>query len=403
MLGKRVVVTGIGVISSIGIGKEQFWSSLTNGKSGISRVSSFDTDEFCRHYGGEIKHFNIEDQAFSRNIRLPGRSSQFAIAASDLAIKDAGLTTGTSGAHKTGVILGTTFGEQGLEQDLCFLASRQTRRIKKHSILSSFLPSISSSLARHFGFSGPNYIFPIACSAGNYAIAYAFDLIKGGVSDCILCGAADYFSRATFASFSRLYAMAPRICQPFDKNRTGMLLGEGSGMLLLESLDSALRRGSRMHAEILGYGLSCDAYHSTAPRQEGLEKAMSKALKASGVQLGEVGYICAHGTGTNLNDSIECAAIKNVFGPRYKKIAISSIKSMIGHAMSAASSIEAATCCLVVKTGIIPPTINYKTPDHDCDIDCVPNKSRKKTVRIALNNSFAFGGNNCCLVIKAME
>jgi len=260
----------------------------------------------------------------------------------------------------------------------------------------------SNSLSDHVGYffklSGPNYAIPTACSAGNYSIGYGYDLIRKGKTDYALVGGADPFSRITFTGFNRLYAMAPERCQPFDKNRKGMIIGEGAGVLLLETLETAVKRKTPVYAEILGYGLSCDAHHMTAPRVGGIVKVMEKALKHSKTKKENVGYISAHGTGTPANDKAECEAIKKVFGDLAKKIPVSSIKSMLGHTMGAASAIEAIACVLAIKDGVVPPTINYETPDAECDIDCVPNTARKKKVDVALNNSLAFGGNNACVV-----
>jgi 3-oxoacyl-[acyl-carrier-protein] synthase II len=244
-----------------------------------------------------------------------------------------------------------------------------------------------------------NYVIPTACAAGNYSIGYSFDLIRQNKADVMIVGGADPFSRITFTGFNRLYAMAAEKCQPFDKNRKGMMLGEGAGVLILEDLKSAQKRKASIYAEILGYGLSCDANHMTAPRVEGIIKVMERAIRNSNIRKQEVGYINVHGTGTPSNDKAECEAIKSVFGDIINNISASSIKSMLGHTMGAASAIEAITCCLVLKYSIIPPTINYETPDPDCEIDCVPNVAKKKSVTVALNNSFAFGGNNACLVL----
>jgi 3-oxoacyl-[acyl-carrier-protein] synthase II len=260
--------------------------------------------------------------------------------------------------------------------------------------------STSSVVAREFNLHGPNMMFSTACAAGNYAIGYGFDLIRLGRSDIILAGGAEPLSKVAFTGFNQFSAVAPERCQPFDKNRKGMMVAEGAGILILESLENALKRNANIYAEILGYGLSCDAEHMTYPSSDGVVECMKKAMRESGITKEDVDYISAHGTGTLANDRAECAAIKEVFGPRYKKIPINSIKSMLGHTMGAASALEAIVCALVVKNDILPPTINFETPDPECDIDCVPNQARKHIVNIALNNSYAFGGNNACLVIK---
>ena len=399
MNNRRVVVTGLGVVSSVGIGRDEFWKSVINGKSGISKVTSFDTKEFRCHYAGEIKNFIPEEFITKRKVQFLGRTSQLAIAATSLALKDAKVSLKDINKERTGVFIGTTMGERPLEESIDVWVKEGADKISKAKILQSSANNISANIGIYFKFQGPNYLIPTACAAGNYAIGYGFDLIRKGDLDYAIAGGADSFSKLAFSGFHRLYAMAPEKCQPFDKNRKGMLVGEGAGILLLESLESALKRKSNIHAEVLGYGLSCDAFHMTTSNVEGIEKVILKALKEAGVKKDEVDYICAHGTGTPGNDKLECAAIKNVFNGQYKTISISSIKSMFGHTMGAASAIEALTCCLAVKENIIPPTINFETPDPICDIDCVPNKARVKKVNIALNNGFAFGGNNSCLVI----
>src|SRR4030042_1871254 len=400
---RRVVVTGLGVVSSVGIGKDEFWKSIISSKSGISRVSSFDTKEFRCHYAGEIKNFIPEDFIPKRKIQFLGRTSQLAIAATSLALKDSRLSLRNSAKERTGVFIGTTMGEKPLEESIVAWIKEGADKINKRKILQSPPNNLSANIANYFKLQGPNYLIPTACAAGNYAIGYGFDLIKKGDIDYAVVGGADSFSKLAFSGFHRLYAVAPEKCQPFDKNRKGMLVGEGAGILFLESLESALKRKSNIYAEILGYGISCDAYHMTASHVDGIERVIRKAIKEADIQKEEVDYINAHGTGTQSNDRTECAAIRNVFKERYKTIPVSSIKSMLGHTMGAASAIETLTCCLVVKEDIIPPTINFETPDPECDIDCVPNKARIKRVNIALNNGFAFGGNNSCLVIGKFD
>ena len=399
MSKRRIVVTGIGVVSSVGIGKDEFWKSIIGGKSGISSVCSFDTSEFRCHYAGEIKNFIPENFIDKRKIKFIGRTSQMAIAATYQALKDSRLSLSNINKQRAGVFLGTTMGERPLEESIDVWIKEGTDKINKTKLLQSTPNNLSLNIANYFRLQGPNYLIPTACAAGNYAIGYGFDLIKKGDIDYAIVGGADSFSKVAFCGFHRLYAVAPEKCQPFDKNRKGMLVGEGAGILFLESLDSALKRKSNIYAEILGYGISCDAFHMTASHIEGIEKVIQKAIKEADIQKEEVDYINAHGTGTQSNDKTECTAIKKVFKGRYKTIPVSSIKSMLGHTMGAASGIEALTCCLVIKENIIPPTINFETLDPECDIDCVPNKARIKKVNIALNNGFAFGGNNSCLVV----
>jgi len=393
-MDKRIVITGLGVVSSIGIGKESFWEALTAGKSGISKITSFDTSEYPTHYGGEVKNFEPE----AKNI---GRASSLAIASAKLAVADAGIKSNNLDPLKTGVVIGTTMGEsQVLEKLNDAWVKKGTEAIDPALIPQYPCNVLSLNVAQELKLSGPNFVIPNACAAGNYAIGYAYDLIRMGKAEMMLAGGTDAFSRIAFIGFNRLLAVAPEKCQPFDKNRKGMLVAEGSAMVLMETLEGALKRGANIYAEILGYGLSCDAHHMTAPFNEGIKEAIEKALSESKVPAEKVDYFSAHGTGTPANDREECLAIKKVFGDYAKKLPVSSIKSMLGHTMGAASAIEAVACALSVKNDIIPPTINYETPDPECDIDCVPNVARQARVDIALNSASAFGGNNACLVLK---
>jgi 3-oxoacyl-[acyl-carrier-protein] synthase II len=397
---RRVVVTGLGVISSVGTGKDEFWKSILNGRSGISKVSSFDTREHRCHYAAEIKDFNPADFIHKRKILFLGRTSQLSIAAASLALDDSGVSHTSIHKGRVGVFMGTTMGEKPMEEVLDSWAIAGAENLSRSKIMQSSANNIPANIANYFKFSGPNYLIPTACAAGNYAIGYGFDFIKRGDLDYAIAGGADSFSRLAFTGFQRVYAMAPEKCQPFDKDRKGMLVGEGAAVLFLESLDSALQRDAEIYAEIPGYGISCDGYHMTASKVEGIEKAIRKALRYTQIKKGDVDYISAHGTGTVANDKTECMAIKRVFNGHCNSLAVSSIKSMIGHPMGASSAIEALACCLSVRNNMIPPTINFETPDPECDVDCVPNTARVKRVNVALNHGFAFGGNNSCLVIQ---
>jgi 3-oxoacyl-[acyl-carrier-protein] synthase II len=403
MNNRRVVVTGLGVISSVGTGRDEFWKSITNGKSGISEVTSFDTAGLRCHKAGEIKNFKPENFIPKRKLQFLGRTSQLAISSTSLALNDSGLSPDKMTNKRIGVFIGTTMGEKPLAESIDIWIRKGLDRVSKIKILQSSANNIPANVALYFKLRGPNYLIPTACAAGNYAIGYGYDFIKRGYLDYAIAGGADAFSQLAFFGFHRIYAMAPEKCRPFDKNRKGMMVGEGAGILIMESLESALSREAPIYAEIAGYGLSCDAVHMTASQAGGIEKTMRKALKDAHISEKEVDYICAHGTGTQGNDKTECAAIKRVFNGNSKTVSVSSIKSMLGHPMGAASAIEALACCMTIKENIIPPTINFKTPDPQCDIDCVPNKAKRKRVIIALNNGFAFGGNNSCLVIKKFD
>ncbi|MDD5259267.1 MAG: beta-ketoacyl-[acyl-carrier-protein] synthase family protein [bacterium] len=398
-MSQRIVVTGLGVVSSIGVGREIFWDNLIKGKSGISPITAFDTTGHKTHVGGEVKDFNPADFISKKGMKGTGRASQLAIAATRLALEDAKLDLSAVSQLRTCVSLGTTMGEiQSFEKANHAWIKEGYDQIDISALFESPVYRIPTNVALEFNLKGRNRIFTTACAAGNYGIGYGFDLLRSGEVDLVIAGGSEPFSWIIFTGFNKLGATAPEKCQPFDQNRQGMIPGEGAGILILETLESALRRNAQVYAEILGYGLSCDAHHMTNPQVEGVAECMSNALREAAINPEDVDYISAHGTGTKHNDRTECAAIKKVIGD--PKIAISSIKSMLGHTMGAASALEAITCCLAVQNDIIPPTINYETPDLECDIDCVPNVARKQRVGIALNNGFAFGGNNSCLVVK---
>ncbi len=394
----------MGVVSSIGIGKDEFWKNIIAGKSGISEVERFDTSTFPTHCAGEIKGFRADDfmpKEISQNI---GRCSQLAIAAAKLALEDGMMNIEKDKTDGLGIIIGTTMGEvPSIEMIDRFWVKDGENGVYSSNVKKFPVNNISDNVASFFGFTGYNYVIPTACAAGNYSIGYAFDIIRTGRQDIMLAGGADPLSRLAFTGFNRLFAMAPEKCQPFDKNRKGMILGEGGAIVLVESLERAKDRGAKIYAEILGYALSCDAHNMTIPSRKGITKVIEKAVNNSGIKKKDVGYISAHGTGTGLNDKTEVASIKEVFGSLAQDIPVSSIKSMLGHTMGTASALEAIACCLAICDGVIPPTINFETPDPECDIDCVPNNSRKKDVRVALNNSFAFGGNNACLAVARYE
>jgi 3-oxoacyl-[acyl-carrier-protein] synthase II len=402
-MSRRVVVTGLGVISSIGIGWKEFWENLLLGKSGISPVASFDTVNHATHNGGEVHNFNPE--AFIRREKIPlfSRATQLAIAASVLGREDARLRPEDLTQKTAGTCIGTTMGSVQTSEhinELRIMHGKKDFTDEDLLLLKVATHSTPAAVAKEFSLRGSNMIFSTACAAGNYAVGYSFDLIRLGRADIVFAGGSDPFSKVAFTGFNQFGAVAPEKCQPFDKNRKGMMVAEGAGILVIESLESALLRGAHIYAEILGYGLSCDAGHMTNPSVEGLSSCMSKALREANIQKEEVDYISAHGTGTPANDKAECAAIKQVFGERYSRIPVSSIKSMIGHTMGAASALEAIACSLIVENDIIPPTINMENPDPECDIDCVPNRARRHEVHVALNNAYAFGGNNASLVLR---
>ena len=397
----RVAITGLGVVSSVGIGWPSFWGSLLTGRSGISEITTFDTSDFPVHRGGEVRGFVPERFVSALGRRRFSRASQFAIAAAKMAVEDARFNLTELDSERIGVAIGTTMAEaQALEAMDTAWIHRGVRGIKPRLVPQYPGNMIGAHVAAELGCQGPNLVIGTACAAGNYALAHAFDLLQLGRADVVIAGGADAFSRVAFTGFTRMFAVAPERCQPFDRNRKGMIVGEGAGIAVLERLEDAQARRAPMYAEVIGYGMSCDAKHMTIPDVEGVKHVMARALADAGLDPEDVDYVNAHGTGTPANDRTECAAIRAVFGSHTDHLPVSSIKSIIGHAMGAASAIEAIACALTIRDGRIPPTINFQDYDPECPIDCVPNASRTYRVRIALNNSFAFGGNNACLILR---
>jgi 3-oxoacyl-[acyl-carrier-protein] synthase II len=399
---RRVVVTGIGVISPVGTGRSTFWTALLAGKSGIGPVTAFDSTGYAAHIGAEVRDFDATRFVEKQRPDLMGRASQMAIGAARLAIEDSGIALDSLMRRRIGISMGTTSGEPIFVEK--YNDSRKEGgddAVDPQWMALYPCHMIPTHVAIEFDLHGPSIMIPTACAAGNYAIGYGYDLIRTGRADLMLAGGADAFSRIPYMGFARLGAIAPERCQPFDRNRKGMVPGEGSGMLILEPLDAATARGAKIYAEVLGYGVSCDAHHMTAahPQADGAIRAMSAAMKESGVGTGDIDYISAHGTGTPTNDRIESLAVRTLFGERAPKIPMSSIKSMLGHTMGAASAIEAAACALALDSGWIPPTINHEEADPECGLDVVPNKARQTNPKVVLNNAYAFGGNNASLCL----
>ncbi|HEX9671587.1 MAG TPA: beta-ketoacyl-[acyl-carrier-protein] synthase family protein [Thermoanaerobaculia bacterium] len=401
----RVVVTGLGAVTPVGTGVEELWSGLLAGRSGFSPVESFDTGRFNVHLGAEVRGF--EPAAWVRTLdhAALGRASQLAVAAARMALADAGLEAEAVEPERAGVSMGTTSGEPvEVERfDDRYLAG-ELDQVGPEFMGLYPCHMIAAHVARELGFGGVNTMIPAACAAGNYAVAHALDVLRAGRADLMLAGGADAFSRITYTGFSRLGAIAPDLCRPFDRNRKGMIPGEGAAVLVLEPLERAVARGARIYAEVAGYGLSCDAHHMTAahPEGDGAARAMERALADAGVAPGEVSYISAHGTGTPTNDRLETIAVKRVFGDGGVP-PMSSVKSMLGHTMGAASAIESVVCALAIATGRVPPTMNYEEPDPECDLDVVPNAARELDVKVTMNNAYAFGGNNASVIFRSCE
>ena len=391
--------TGVGVVSSIGLGREAFFRALAAGTTGISPVRSFDTSPLGRQLAGEVRDFDPRDHLSHAENRRMGRCSAMALAAARMALDDAALDPSRLEGTRTAVVLGTTMGEAEILGEL----QRDWILGGAHTVRRALIPKYGSTLlpihvARAIGAQGMVLTLPAACAAGNYAIGVAADLIRAGRADVVVTGAAELIQELQFSGFVRLAAMAPEKCQPFDLNRQGLLLGEGAGLLVLESEAHAVARGATPRAEVGGYGLSCDAYHITRPHPDatGSIAAMRSAIARSSIAASDVDFVNAHGTGTRHNDVAEAKVMREVFGDR--RVPISSMKSMLGHCMGAASALEAIGCIFTLETGMYPPTIGYETPDPECDVDVVANTVRRGKADIVINNSLAFGGYNAVSV-----
>jgi 3-oxoacyl-[acyl-carrier-protein] synthase II len=400
---RRVVVTGLGVVSSLGIGREVFASGLRGGRSGAKPVGGFSTAGYEHEMACEVADFDPTRWIVNLEPGELGRASQFSVAAARIALEDAGLAADDLGGRHGLISIGTTNGETReldrlVEQEVLEGPDRKDRAIARRINAGR----LATSVAHELGLTDVEAVtIPTACAAGNYAIGHAFDAIRAGEVGYALCGGADALCRKTFAGFYRLGAMAPDRCQPFDTNRRGMLTGEGAGVLLLESLESARARAARIDAEILGFGLNCDAGHPVAPDEDSVARCIELALADADVKPDQVDFISAHGTATRVNDVVETRAIRQVFGAAPPRTV--SMKSMLGHALGASSALGAIGCVLAITEGFVPPTINHDETDPECEIDCVPNIAIRAHPRIVANNALAFGGNNAVLILGAFE
>lgn len=412
-MGNRVVITGLGVISPVGNDVDTFWDSLVNGRSGVDYITQFDTTDYPVKIGAEVKGFNPEDFIDKKEVRRLDRFTQFAIAASKMAIKDSGLVIDEENAERVGVYIGSGIGGlQTIEEQHKVLLEKGPKRISPFFIPMLIGNMASGQVSIHLGAKGPNSAPISACATGTHAIGDAYLMIERGDADAMICGGTEAtVTPLAVGGFASMRALSTRnddpkkASRPFDMERDGFVMGEGSGVLILESLEHAKKRGAKIYAEVIGYGATGDAYHLTAPAPEGegAARAMKIAMKRANVKPEEVDYINAHGTSTDLNDKFETMAIKGAFGEHAYKLAISSTKSVTGHLLGAAGAVEGIAIALALKHGIIPPTINYETQDPDCDLDYVPNKARKENIKIALSNSLGFGGHNATIMLKKFE
>ena len=409
---KRVVITGMGVVSSLGIGVDKFWNSIKEGKCGISTVTRIDVSNMSTKVAAEIKDFEPTEFMDRKEAKRMDRFNQFAIAAAKLAFQNSGLDLEKEDRDRIGVIVGSGIGGiETLEDQHGVLSNKGPGRVSPFFIPMMIANMASGRIAIEFGVRGFNECVVTACATANNAIGDAFKVIQRGDADVMITGGAEAsITPLSFAGFCSMGAMSTNpdsntASRPFDADRDGFVMGEGSGVLIIEELEHAVKRGAKIIAEIVGYGCTCDAYHITAPSPEGEGgiKCMNLALKDAGIQPEEVGYINAHGTSTPLNDPTETNMVKAVFGDHAKKLAMSSTKSMTGHLLGAAGAIEAIVTAKAIEEGFLPPTINYKTPDPACDLDYVPNQGRNADIKYAISNALGFGGHNAALVLKKYE
>jgi 3-oxoacyl-[acyl-carrier-protein] synthase II len=413
MLRRRVVVTGMGMVSPLAIGVEETWQALIQGKSGVARITKFDPTGFDTQIAAEVKNFAPENFMDKKDMRRMDIFIQYAVAAAAMAVEDAQLKITPANADRVGVIVGAGLGGlTTIENFHKVLLEKGPGRISPFFIPMLIVNEAPGQISMRFGAKGPNTSVVTACATGNHNIGDAWRIIQRGDADAVIAGGVEAtITPLAVAGFNAMKALSTRNAEPekasrpFDKDRDGFVIGEGSGIIILEELQQALDRGAKIYAEIIGYGLTGDAYHITAPAPdgEGAARCMAMALKSAGIEPAEVDYINAHGTSTDYNDLYETVAIKTVFKEHAKQLAVSSTKSMIGHLLGGAGGVEAIFTILTIYRGIIPPTINYQTPDPGCDLDYVPNVARKSTVRVALSNSFGFGGTNAVLAFKKFE
>jgi len=406
---RRVVITGIGAVTPVGNDAETSWKNILAGVSGVGPVTRVNADEYPAKVAAELKDFNIEDYVEKKEARKMDRFTHYAVAASLMAVKDADLEINDQNADRVGVWIGSGIGGmETFEQQYENFQKRGYRRVSPFFVPMLIPDMATGQVSISLGARGFNSCTVTACATGTNSIGDAFKVIQRGDADVMFSGGAEApITKMSFAGFCANTALSTnhdplKASRPFDKNRDGFVMGEGAGIVVLEDLEHALARGAKIYAEIVGYGATGDAYHITAPAPEGEggARAMKMALKDAGLNPADIGYINAHGTSTDYNDKFETMAIKNVFGDHAYKLAVSSTKSMTGHLLGAAGGIEAIFTALAIKEGVLPPTINYETPDPDCDLDYVPNEARKQDIQAAISNSLGFGGHNATIALK---
>jgi len=404
-LKRRVVITGLGAVTPLATGVEESWQRLCQGKSGVARITKFDTSDFKVQIAAELKDFHPEDFLDKKKIRRTDPFIQYALVAARIAIDDAGLIINVNNASRIGVVLGSCAGGMNMyAKNLFTLRDAGPEKVSPFFIPGFLANMASGEVSMAFGARGPSKCVVTACATGNNCIGDAFRLIQYDEADAMIAGGSDaYILPIAVAGFDKMRTLSRRnnepekASRPFEKDRDGFVIGEGAGIVILEEMESAVRRGAKIYAELIGYGSNIDSFHITEPNWENQARCLKLALSDAGISPTDVDYINAHGTATILNDLSETKAIKAAFGERSRKVPVSSNKSMFGHLLGAAGSVEAIFTILTIRDGIIPPTINYDTPDPECDLDYVPNMARKTEVNMALSNSFGFGGVNATL------
>ncbi len=413
MNARRVVVTGVGLVSALGIGTEETWKGLLAGRSGASTITLFDASQHSTRFACEVKGFDPLGWVDKKDVKKMDRFIQFAVAASDFALKDSGLDVAATDAEMVGVYIGSGIGGFGtIEREHEAMLKGGPRRISPFFIPASIVNLASGWVSIRTGAKGPNSATCTACTTSAHAVGDSFRLVQRGDADAMIAGGSEAaITPLGVGGFCAMRALSTRnvdparASRPFDKDRDGFVIGEGAGIVILEELEHARRRGAPIYCEVVGYGMSSDAYHISAPCEngEGAVRVMRRTLKDAGVEPSVVDYVNVHGTSTPVGDRIEVIALKEVFGPHARKTAISSTKSMTGHLLGAAGGLEVGITALALKEQIIPPTINNENPDPECDLDCVPNVARKADLRYALSNSFGFGGTNGALLFRRFE
>lgn len=409
---RRVVVTGVGIVSPLGTGVEKNWAALTAGQSGLGPITRFDAAELPTRIAGEVKDFNAEDYIDKKEIKKMDLFIQYGLAAAEMALTDSGLQISDENADRVGVLVGSGLGGlPAIEKYHSELLERGYRKISPFFIPMLIINLAPGQISMRFGAKGPNLSSVSACATGTHSIGDAFQIIARGDADAMFAGGTEStITPLGIGGFNVMKALSTRnedpqaASRPFEKNRDGFIMAEGAGILILEEYEAAKARGARIYCEIVGYGMSADAYHLTqpAPGGEGAARCMKMALNNAGLAPTDVDYINAHGTSTYFNDLYETMAIKSVFGNAAKKVMVSSTKSMTGHGLGAAGGIEAVYSVLTLERGVVPPTINYDEADPECDLDYVPNEARQVDCRVALSNSFGFGGTNATLAFRKL-